>query len=891
MGPHYLDRLFAARSIAVIGASERPGSIGQRVFANLLEAGFSGELYPVNLRHDTVQGRPAHARLAAIGRPVDVAVITTPAAGVPALVRECGEQGVRLALVMSAGFGEAGADGRALERAMVEEGRRHGVRIVGPNCLGAMRPRAGLNATFSNNRALPGRLALVSQSGALCTAILDWALSRQIGFSAVVSLGDAADVDFGDVLDYLALDPQTHGILLYLEGVTATRRFVSGLRVAARMKPVVAVKAGRQGRGTEAARSHTGALVGADDVFEAALRRAGVVRADTIEQLFSAARILSENPRIGGNRLAVVTNGGGPGVMAADRAAALGLELPPPSPATVEELDASLPPHWSRANPIDLRGDSGPRHYGAALAAVLRDRQFDAVLVILTPQAASAPHEAAAAVIEAARGSRRPVLACWMGGEQVESAWDAFDEARVLHFPSPEAAVEAFGYLAAHRRNRQLLLQVAGPLAAQAPPDVGAARAIIERALDAGRDQLSQVESKGVLRAFGIPVNESVLTRSTDEAVAAAESAGLPVAMKISSPDVLHKSDVDGVRLDVESAEAVRATWRDLVEGVRARRPGAAIDGVTVEPMHGDPHGRELLVGVVRDAVFGPVLSFGAGGIAVEVLRDRTVELPPLNSFIAAGMIERTRIARLLGEFRQMPPVDRDALEAALLRVSEMVCELPHLQEMDINPLVAGPAGVLALDARITVARPSAGGRYAELAIHPYPAHLETPLQLKDGTAVTIRPIRPEDAEMVQSFVRGLSEESSYFRFMQSLQELTPTMLVRFTQIDYDREMALIAVTGQDGAETEIGVARYVTNPDGTSCEFALVIADAWQGRGLGTRLMQRLMEVARECGLQTIEGEVLADNAGMLQLMDRLGFSSRTDPEDHSIKRVSRAL
>jgi acetyltransferase len=882
MGKHYLDPLFAPESIAVFGASDKPGSVAGRVFQNLREAGFGGRLYPVNPKHETVLGEPCFADLEAIGHSVDMVVVATPAPTVPEIVRAAGENGASVAVVMTAGFGESGSGGRRLERELLEYAHYYGVRVLGPNCLGLMRPRSGVNATFSNSAAEPGNLALVSQSGALCTAILDWARPHHVGFSAMVSLGDAADVDFGDLLDFLALDPETSSILLYVEGVHNARRFMSGLRIAARMKPVIVVKAGRHAAGSRAAMSHTGALVGGDDVFEAALGRAGAVRADTIDQLFAAAQMLAERPRVAGDRLGIITNAGGPGVLATDRAMDVGVEVPELSEATVERLDAALPDHWSRANPLDILGDATPDRYGEALAACLGDPNLDGVLAMLTPQAMTDPVAAAEAVIGARDGADKPVLACWMGQEQVAPAWQRFLEAQLPYFRSPETAVEAFAYLARHRRNQELLMQVPGPRAYRSEPDVEGARLIIEGALAEHRKVLSEMESKAVLTAFGVPVMASVEVDSASQALVMAESLGFPVAMKINSPDIPHKSDVGGVRLNIGSAQAVRRAYNELLDSVRAQRPDARLNGVLLERMYTNGQGRELLVGVARDAVFGPVVSFGAGGTAVEVMRDRAVALPPLNTFIARRLIAETRISRLLAAYRNLPAVDQDAVEQVLLRISELVCELPHVTELDINPLMADPGGAWVVDARIGVDSPAPSLEpYGHMAIHPYPAHLGDRFQLADGTDIRIRPIRPEDAEIEQDFVRNLSEESKYFRFMRTLHELTHEMLVRFTQIDYDREMAFIAVTERGGGEQELGVARYTINPDGDSCEFAIVVADDWRGLGIGTRLLRTLMTAAKARGLKVMMGEALANNTDMRALAERLQFTVRTSDED----------
>ena len=889
---HYLTPLFEPQSVALIGASERAGSIGAVLVANMLAAQYAGALYAVNPKYKSVQGVPCFDAIGRVPPRVDLAVVATPPRTVPDVIEQCGRAGVRAAVVITAGFSEAGSEGAKLERAMLENARRHRLRLVGPNCLGLMRPALGLNATFARGTPLPGSLGLISQSGAICTALLDWARPNKVGFSSVVSLGGSTDVDFGEIIDYLVEDAKTEHILLYIEGVRSARRFVSALRAAARVKPVILMKVGRHPAGSRAAVSHTGAIVGLDDVFEAVVKRAGVVRVTTIGQLVAAAQALAAHVRPQGERLAVVTNGGGPGVMAADRAADLGIPLAQLSAATVEALKQSLPENWSHGNPIDLIGDADAARYRTAVAACLADEQVDGVLAMLAPQAMSAPAEAARAVIEAAKGSSKPVLACWMGEEQTAEARRLLAEARIPVFRTPDPAVEMFGHLSSFYRNQRALLQTPGPLGAQGAPDLESARLIVDAALAERRSVLSEMESKALLAAFRIPIARTVVARSAHEAMLIAGELGAPVAMKIDSPDITHKSDVNGVRLNVAGAQAVQDTWQQIVDEVKRRRPEARVNGITVEPMVRRANGRELMVGVIRDPVFGPAIVFGTGGTAVEVHRDRAVALPPLNQFLVADMIRGTRVAQLLGEFRRMPPVRMDALEQVLLRVSELVCELPALQEMDINPLIADESGAIAVDARVVLRpAPPQRDRYGHMAIHPYPAHLVSAWQPASGPAVTVRPVRPEDAEMEQAFVRGLSPESRYFRFMDTLRELTPSMLVRFTQIDYDREMAFVATMPREGREAEIGVARYVANPDGESCEFAIVIADDWHRRGLGRRLMGQLIDVARARGLRTMIGHVLAENRGMLQLCQGLGFAITDSLEGAMVKRATLAL
>lgn len=892
MGPHYLDRFFTPQAIAVFGASKRSNAVGTRVYNNLLESGFAGPIYPINPKYKTLDDHDCYPDIQAIQKPIDLAVIATPAPTVPEILHTCGEHGVRAVIVISAGFSEGDGKGLAYERAALDVARQYQMRILGPNCLGLIRPSIGMNATFSKNSAQPGNLALVSQSGALCTAILDWAAEHDIGFSTIVSLGDAADVDFGDILDYLSQDAQTQSILLYVEGIRNARRFISGLRIAARMKPVIVIKSGRHEEGSRAATTHTGALIGSDNVFDAALQRAGVVRAQTIEQLFSAAQLLTSRQRVSGNRLAIVTNGGGPGVMATDRAIDLGVKMAELSTDTISSLDKILPAHWSHQNPVDVLGDASPERYEAAISACLADKNVDGVLVMLTPQAMTEVSGCAEAVIAAHKDQPKPVLVCWMGEKLVAEANKLFTQNHIPHFASPESSVEAFAYLATYYQNQQLLMQVPGPRGKHSEPDTEGADLIIDSVLSENRTVLSITESKALLHAFDIPFTRSIECHSANEALVAAESLGFPIAMKIHSPDITHKSDVGGVRLNIGSAQLIRNTYHQLVEEVGHKYPDAYISGVTVEPMYDSPNGRELLIGVSRDPVFGPVITFGAGGKQVEILRDSAVALPPLNTFLIEKIINQTKTASLLKNFRDMPEINMSALVKVLRRVSEMVCELPQILALDINPLIADENGVMSLDARIVVGKHTQShDLYGHMAIHPYPVHLESLLQLADGTTITIRPIRPEDAEIEQSFVRKLSAKSKYFRFMRSVNELTQEMLVRFTQLDYHRELALLGIIEQNGEEIEVGVTRYAMNPDGTSCEFAVIVADEWQRKGIGSHLMNTLMDAARKRGFQTMDGEILADNHNMLGLVKSLGFQIHTSPDDPSVKVAEKRL
>ena len=893
MRSNQLEPLFNPTSIAVFGASDSGGSVASLVFANLLAGGFEGPIIPINPKHAEVSGRRCYGTIAEAGQAVDLAVIATPAATIGEIVRQCGDAGVHHAIVLSAGFGETGARGKALESDLLEIAKRADVRFIGPNCVGLVRPWLGLNATFLKSGTPQGGLALVSQSGALCSAISDWAEPHHLGFSSVVSLGNSVSIDIGDVLTFLATDPKTTAILLYVEGVGDARSFLSGLRIAARLKPVIVLKAGRHAQSSKAAHTHTGALIGSDAVFDAALERAGAVRAQTFGQLFAAAEILSAGRAAKGKRLGIITNGGGAGVLAADRAGDLHLDLPDPSAKTIEALDALLPAYWSKANPVDILGDAPPEAYREAVRLCADDDNFDGLLVMLTPQAMTRATDAAKAVIDGlASATRKPVLACWMGETSVAEARDLLSESGIPDFSTPERAVEAFSYLTRHELHRRLALETPGPLSDLTPPDVNGARMIIASALAEGRTVLSDIESKALLRAFRIPCNMTIEADSAARALIAAETVGLPIAMKINSPQISHKSDVGGVRINIMSAADVQTAYRELTDNAKAARPDATILGVTVEPMAKVEDARELVVGVSRDPVFGPTILFGAGGTMVEILQDSAVSLPPLNEVLANRLIDRTRVARLLAAFRNRSPVDRAAVINVLLRISNLVCECPEVEELDINPLIAGPDGVIAVDARIVVGRPSASlGQYDHMAITPYPRHLVQHGFLADGTPLIIRPIRPEDAESEQSFVRELSEEARHFRFMYSLSELPPDMLARFTQPDYNREMALVALTEEYNKPVQQAVARYVINPDGTSCEFAIVVSDKRQHQGIATRLMKALMDAARDHRMTSMEGKVLATNRSMLQLMVDLGFTIENSSEEPDLRLVQRSL
>jgi acetyltransferase len=891
MGPHYLNRFFTPKSVAIVGASERENSVGYRLLLNMQEAGFKGGLYPVNNKRDQLLGLKAYPDLNSVPEDLDMVVIATPAASVPGIMRQCGEKGITAVIIITAGFGELGPEGKRLQQEVVDIARRYSIRIIGPNCLGIVRPSAQLNATFGDGTVKDGNLALLSQSGAVCTAILDWAKVQDIGFSTVVSMGGAADIDFGEVLDYLATDSKTTGILMYVEGIRDARRFLSGLKAAARLKPVILIKSGRHEAGTRAAMSHTGAMVGGDDVFDAAIARAGVVRAYSITELFSAARVLANNYVVAKDRLAIITNAGGPGVMSIDRAEDVGIHIAELSPASLEALNKVLPAHWSHANPVDILGDATSERYQKALDVCLKDPNIDGVLVILTPQAMTDPTQVAKSIIEGAKASKKPVLTSWTGGARVREGRDLFANSKVAHFSTPETAVDAFSFLANYAQNQILLKQIPMPTDKLAKPDVDGARLIIERVLSEGRQVLTAQESKAILAAFHVPVTQTIKVSSAKEAMIAAETLRFPVVLKVNMPEFSHKSDIGGVRLNINSVQDISDNYAEMEAAIKHNHPELTQVCMTVEPMFKSPSGRELMIGVVRDPVFGPAISFGLGGTMVEILKDNAVALPPLNAYMVEQMIAKTRAAKYLQSFRQLPAANKQALINVLLNISTMVSELPEILELDINPLIVDVHGVMAVDARIKAQLSNQLTPYSHMAIHPYPYELTRHFQLPNGVNIAIRPIRPEDAVLEKDFHQRLSEHTKYFRFMQALQELTPEMIVRFTQIDYDREMAFVAVIEDESMPSELGVGRYLMNPDGKSVEFALVVADDCQRLGIGTRIMKALMQTAKSKGMLFFEGEVLVINKPMLSLVKKLGFSIENIADDNEVVRVVKDL
>jgi acetyltransferase len=889
---HPLNAIFEPKSIAVIGATEKAGSVGRTVLWNLISNPFGGTVFPINARRSSVLGIKAYPNLASLPQPVDLAVIVTPAPTVPGLIAECVEAGVKGAIIISAGFKETGAAGAEMEQQILEQARRGKMRIIGPNCLGVMSPLTGLNATFAGSMARPGHVAFISQSGALCTSVLDWSLEANVGFSAFISIGSMVDVSWGGLIDYLGSDPQTTSIVLYLETIGDARSFLSAAREVARTKPIIVIKAGRTQEAAQAASSHTGALVGSHEVFDAACRRCGVLTVNRIDELFSLAEVLGKQPRPQGPRLTIVTNAGGPGVLATDALVSSGGTLAELSPHTLASLDQILPAHWSRHNPVDILGDADPERYGRALEIVAQDPNSDGLLVILTPQAMTDPTLTAERLKRYATTTGKPVLASWMGGAEVASGKTILKRAGIPTFPYPDAAAQVFDDMWRSISNLRSIYETPLPSLTreQGEPDRPLVATLIETARQSGRTLLTEWESKQILAAYGIPIVETRVATSESEAIQCAEDIGYPVVLKLFSETITHKTDVGGVQLHLSGADAVRNAYRTIAAAVRAKAGAEHFQGVTVQPMI-SRDGYELILGSSLDPQFGPVLLFGSGGQLVEVYRDRALAIPPLTTTLAQRMMEQTRIFTALKGIRGRPPVDLTALEQLLVRFSYLVAEQRWIKEIDVNPLLASPEGLLALDARVVLHGPEISEeQLPKLAIRPYPQQYVQPWTLSDGTPVTLRPIRPEDEPLMVKLHETLSEQSVYFRWLHMLQlsqRIAHERLIGVCFIDYDREMALVAdyQNPQTGQHEIIGVGRLLKDSEANEAEFAILIADQFQRKGVGTELLRRLIQFGHDEKLQRLTGDILVENLGMQGVCKKLGISLPYSPEDHLMK------
>ncbi|MGO9018565.1 MAG: GNAT family N-acetyltransferase [Syntrophobacteraceae bacterium] len=867
-----LDYLFKPGAIALIGASPREGSIGRAMLTNLKEGRhFSGPIYPINPKYDEILGLKTYPSITAVGAPIDLAVIAVPIRGVPAVMKECGEAGVKGAIIISAGGKETGKEGVRIEEEIRSEAQRSGIRYLGPNCMGIFSPIDGPNASFAAHSATPGSLALVSQSGAICSAILDLAASEKIGFSHFVSVGSMADLDFADIIDYLGNDPSARSIIIYMENMTRHRKFISAARSITRYKPIIVVKSGRSEAAAKAAASHTGAIAGRDEAYNAAFRRAGIIRVDTISQLISCAQALGKMRRPTGGNLAIITNAGGPGVMAVDAFTKWGLEPPTLSPETIQKLDEFLPPFWSRGNPIDILGDAPPDRYLQAVQVCMKAPELSGFLVILSPQAMTDPTGVAEALATKIRNRYKPFMAVWMGARDVEAGIAILNEAGIPTYATPEDAVDSFMHMYSYSRNLELLQETPPSLPHEIQVNMKEARTFIDECLKRREKVLTEIESKAILSAYGIQVNPTVAASSPSAAAEAAKGIGFPVVVKISSPDITHKSDIDGVRVYLRSEHEVTAAFEEITSRARELKPEARISGVTVQSQV-KKSGIELVVVSKRDPQFGPLIFFGMGGVLTEVLKDTAVDLPPLNLLLARRLIERTRVYRLLQGYRNIPPANIDLVAEFLVRVSQLVADFPEIVELDLNPVFISDGCPVAVDASIVVEHSDVAAP-RHLIISPYPNQYESDWLLKDGTPVLIRPIKPEDEALVLDLLENCSEQTIYFRYFGVSKSWPHQSLIRFTQNDYDREIGIAAIGLPPGPTVMMGVGRLVMTPERDAAEFAVIIADRWQRAGLGMKLLERVIEIARENGVRTLSGDVLAENRPMLGLVKKLGF------------------
>lgn len=880
-----VDKVFRPGSVALIGATDREGSVGRDILENLLQGKAQRSIYPVNPKRDTVMGLQCYPSISKIPERVDLAIVATPANTVPGVVKECADAGVEGVVVISAGFREIGEEGVKLEESVKHVQSESDIRILGPNCLGFIRPDIGLNASFLKETPAPGQIAFVSQSGALGSAILNWAVSTKIGFSLFVSLGSMLDIDYGDIIDYLGEDPATRSIIIYMESIGNAKKFMSAARGFARSKPIIVLKAGKYPAGAHAARSHTGALAGDFQVYEAAFKRVGVIRVDEISDLFNCASVLDSRFLPAGPRLAVVTNAGGPAVIASDAVMDYGGEIAKLSQESIHVLDDHLPRYWSHGNPIDILGDADVGRYEVAIRTALGDPDVDGLLVIYTPQGAAPAKDLAEMVVKVAAGRHKPLLTVLMGEEIVREARAACYAADIPTYSTPEEAVRTYMYMYRYQRNLDTLYQTPEELPVDLSPPKSHLKLLIQRMIKEGRTLLNQEDADKFLDAYGIPRVKGDLARSAEAALIVASNIGYPVVLKIMSPDISHKTDINGVVADVESGPQLKLEYEQLLSRVKEARPDAKIDGVYVQKMV-EKIDYELILGSKKDHDFGSVILFGLGGISVEIFKDFSIGLPPLNQVLARRLMEETKVYRVLSKgMRNRPPADLKMLEEVMVRFSNMIIDFPEIADVDINPLAVSNGKLYALDARIILdpeALSKRGESYPHLAIVPYPTKWVTPWRLTDGTDVILRPVRPEDEPLELEFVRSLSDESSRARFFRIIKNLKHESLVRFSNIDYDREMAFIAETKEaDGRRVEIGVGRLVLQQNRRRGEFAVVVADKYQDKGLGTKLVDMLINWAEEKGLESIYGIILPENRRMIQLSEKLGFRIETRPEE----------
>jgi len=884
MSVEYLNNIFKPKSIAVIGASATAGSAGYRVFRNLIGSNYEGIVYPVNPKYESVLGVQTYPSVTDLPKTVDLAIILTPAKTVPDILEQCGKKGIKGIMIISAGFKEIGAEGVVLEKQLVEIKNKYGMRIVGPNCVGFIMPHLNLNATFIGSNPERGNIALFSQSGAVCGAILDWAQSAKVGFSSFVSVGSMLDVDFGDLIDYFGMDIHTRSIVLYIESITDARKFMSATKSFARAKPIIVIKSGRFKEGAKAASSHTGAMAGEDVIYEAAFRRAGIVRVNDIEDLFNCSSILAKQPRPTGRNIVIVTNAGGPGVLATDSVVEKGGKLSKLSDETIEKLNQVLPPHWSHNNPVDIIGDGDENRYQKAMEICLADSNVDGMLVLCVPQVVADPNKVAERVIDISRRTTKPIITSFIGEATVYHARQILNANNIPTYDTPDEAVESYMYLYHYERHLAQLYETPEELHIKTPAHKEIIKNILDKAKKEKRELLDEIESKTFIELYGIKTTQPYVAENEDKAVEISEKIGYPIVMKILSPQITHKSDVGGVALNLLCEEGVRKTFREMTKRAKEKVPNAKILGVTIQKMAKN-NGYELILGSKKDPVFGSVILFGLGGIYTELFKDRAIGFPPLNQTLAHRIIEKTKAYDLLKGFRGLPPVNMTRVEETMVNFAQMIIDHPEIREIDINPLIADDDNLLAVDARIILDKEPE--KNVHLIISPYPSKYIKKVKLKDGTNVMLRPIKPEDEMLWLDMFKSFSEETVLFRFFRIIKETPHELRTRYCNIDYDMEIAIVAEVEENKKRRMLGVTRLITEPgQSDTAEFALVVTDKWQRLGLGSEFLDYTFEIARDKKIKKIYGVVLKDNIPMINLCKEKKFKfSDGDPGEYKIE------
>lgn len=874
MSTKALNHIFNPKKIAVIGATSKPDRVGFAVFRNLITTGFQGTVYPVNIKRESVQGVKAYKSVNDIPDSIDLALIATPAQTVPDLINECAEAKVKGVVILSGGFNEAGALGEMMSKQIMERAKAAGIRIIGPNCLGFIKPKLALNASFGPKMALPGNIAFISQSGALGTAILDWSVKHNVGFSNFISIGSMIDVSFHDLIDYFGQDSETQSILIYMESLKHARKFMSAARAFARNKPIIVLKVGKSEAGSKAAKSHTGSITGNDAAFNAAFERAGIVRVNSVEELFDVAQTLSMQKRPKGNKLCIITNAGGPGVLATDELIEKNGRLADLTKETMDELNKVLPANWSKGNPVDIIGDADPQRYAQAVRICTKDPNVDGLLVILTPQSMTHPSHVAHELVKLAHHSDEPILAAWMGEDDVQEGREILKTGSIPAYYTPERAVRTFMNIYSYSHNLQTLYETPATIPHAFKPNTDANHKLIEHLYQGSRFVMTEGEAKEFLSNYGIPVSKREIVNTPEDAMNAAEKIGFPVAMKVVSQDILHKTDAGGVKLNIKTREDAQKAFNDIKWLCQEWKPDAHIEGVLIEPMVSKRY--ELLIGAKRDPIFGPLIVFGMGGVSVEIFKDTNIGLPPLNMALAMRIIEDTKIYKLLKGFRGIPAVDIESIQFLLYKFAYLLADFPQIKELDINPFAVDEHGGIVLDAKVVLEEHYKKSQhpYAHLVISPYPKEYVQEYKMNDKRTAILRPIRPEDEPMEAEMFTKFSEETQRFRFFELVNEVNHEMLVRYTQNDYDREIAIIAEVDENWKKNMAGVVRLIADADNETAEFAIVVADPWQHLGLGSKMTDYILEIAKERGIKKVYAEVLTDNKIMLHMLKKRGFN-----------------